>query len=42
MSTTASPANNPPVKMDKLAAKAEKERIKAEKFAEKERIKAQK
>ena len=45
MSTTASPANIHPVKMDKLAAKAEKERIKAEKEAakaEKERIKAEK
>ena len=45
MSTSASPANIPQVKMDKLAAKAEKERIKAEKEAakaEKERVKAEK
>ena len=42
MSTTASPVNIPQVKMDKLAAKAEKERIKAEKLAEKEAAKAEK
>ena len=42
MSTTASPVNLTQVKMDKLAAKAEKERIKAEKLAEKEAAKAEK